>query len=549
MKKPLLSELTLREKIGQMGNYRNWDIVDKIKNNHKDLPLIGSIWAMGALDMKVINMADESTGEKIPAKSQWEFLHEFNKQAKIPTIIAMDSTKGIARAFYDLSMVMDSPTVGATGSEELSYRLGVSKANELKCAGSQWLWGPEEDLANRCSAVSLGRKFSDNPDMVIKLANAQNKGIQSANVAATAKHFPGDDELEYRDAHVSSAMIHISVDDWWKKQGRIFQEVINSGVYSVMVGHQSFPAYDNTKKNGEYIPATASYKIVTELLKGEMGFDGVVITDAIGMHSLVEMFGDHIRISIECIKAGCDVILGAQGEFIDGVEQAVLNGEIPVERIDDACQRILDMKEKLGIFDAPLEEMNQDEVVYESNKLTREISEKALSLVCDNNSLLPLNPEKHKKFTIVYSGYGQGVFESLEFMKDELLNQGAQEVNIVRGLKSGNEAIKLSSESDIMLYVAHIGCHQPRGGSTFQDDEFMTFYHTTIGNQKGKRIGVSLGSPFVYFDYYKGFDCFINAYNYTEATQRAFVKALFGKLPFEGGHPFKLIPDGFEVNY
>lgn len=549
MKKPLLSELTLREKIGQMGNYRNWDIVDKIRNNHKDLPLIGSIWAMGALDMKVINMADESTGEKIPAKSQWEFLHEFNKQTKIPTILAMDSTKGIKGAFYDLTTVSDSPTVGATGSEELSYKLGVCKANQLKCAGAQWLWGPEEDLASRNSAVNLGRKFSDNPDLVIKLANAQNKGIQSVNVAATAKHFPGEDELEYRDPHVSASMLHISVEDWWEKQGRVFKEIFDDGVYSVMVGHQSFPACDNTKINGNYVPSTASYKVVTELLKGEMGFDGVVITDAIGMHSLMDMFGDHIRISIECIKAGCDVILGAQGEFIDGVEQAVLNGEIPMSRIDDACQRILDMKEKIGVFDAPLEEMNKDEIVSECNNLTQEISKKSLSLVCDNNQLLPLNPEKHKNFTIVYSGYGQGIFESLEFMKDELLKHGAKRVNIVQGLKTRPDAEKCSSESDIMLYVAHIGCHQPRGGSTFQDDEFLTFYHTTVGNQKGKRIGVSIGSPFVYFDYYEDFDCFVNAYNSTEATQRSFIKAIFGEIPFEGCHPFKLIPDGFKVTY
>ena len=549
MKKPLLSELTLREKIGQLGNYRNWDIVNKIRNNHKDLPLIGSIWALGALDMKVINMADESTSKKIPAKAQWEFLHEFNKNTKIPTILAMDCTRGIQSAFYDLSKQMDSPTIGATGSEKLSYRLGVCKANELKCAGAQWLWGPEEDLASRNSAVSLGRKFSDDPDVVIRLAKAQNKGIQSVKVAATAKHFPGDDELEYRDPHVSAAMLRLSVKDWEARQGRIFQEIIDDGVYSVMVGHQSFPAYDNTKRNNQYLPATVSYKVVTELLKEKMGFKGVVITDAIGMYSLLDMFNDDpIQISIACIKAGCDVILGASGEFIDGIEQAVLNGEIPESRIDDACQRVLDMKEKLGVFDGPLEEQDQEKAVLESAKLNRDIAEHALSLVCDNNKMIPLNSDKYKNVTIVYSGFGQGVLESLEHMKDEFLKHGVQNIEIVEGLYK-DLAINCSEKSDLMLYVSHIACHQPSGVAGYQGSDFSTFYHTIAGKQKGKRIGVSLGSPYVYFDYYHDFDCFVNAFNNTEETQRAFVKALYGEIEFKGVQPFKLIPDGFEVNY
>lgn len=549
MKKPLLSELTLREKIGQLGNYRHWDIVDKIRNNHKDLPLIGSIWALGALDMQVINMADESTDKKIPAKSQWEFLHEFNKNTKIPTILAMDCTRGIQSAFYDLSKQMDSPTIGATGSEELSYRLGVCKANELKCAGAQWIWGPEEDLANRNSAVSLGRKFSDDPDVVIKLAKSQNKGIQSAKVAATAKHFPGDDELEYRDPHVSAAMLRLSMEDWEARQGRVFQEIIDDGVYSVMVGHQSFPACDNTKLNGQYLPATTSYKVVTELLKEKMGFKGVVITDAIGMHSLLDMYNDDpVEISIACIKAGCDVVLGASGEFIDGIEQAVLNGEIPESRIDDACRRVLDMKEKLGVFDKPLEEQDQNKAVLESAKLKQDIAKNALALVCDNNKMLPLSPEKYKNITIVYSGFGQGVLESLECMKDEFIKHGAKNVDIVENLYK-EQAIKCSEKSDLMLYVSHIACHQPSGVAGYQGSAFSTFYHTTAGKQKGKRIGVSLGSPYVYFDYYYDFDCFVNAFNNTEETQRTFVKALYGEVGFEGKQPFKLIPDGFEVNY
>ena len=200
--------------------------------------------------------------------------------------------------------------------------------------------------------------------------------------------------------------------------------------------------------------------------------------------------------------------------------------------IPQVMVEFVDMKEKLGVFDAPLEEQNQEKAVAESNKLRQDVAKHALSLVCDNNKIIPLNPEKYKNITIVYSGYGKGILESLDYMKDEFLKHGVQNVNIVENLCSKALATELSSKSDLMLYVSHLACHQPRGVAGYQEDAFITFYHTTIGKQKGKRIGVSLCSPYAYFDYYHDFDCFINAFNNSEETQRAFVKALYGEIPF-----------------
>lgn len=550
MKKPLLKELTLREKIGQLGVYRPNVCMDMMKENHQDVSLIGAVWSMGGLDMRVINMAFEAGEKQVTARDQWDFMAELISRTKIPALTAMDSTRGIQGAICDMPLLVDPPTVGAAASEELAYQRGRVNAMQLKCAGAKWLWGPEEDLPNRNSAVSLGRKFSDDPDLAIRMAKAEIKGIQDVGVASTAKHFPGDDEKEYRDPHVSAAMLRLTVEEWEKRQGRVFQEMIDCGVDSVMIGHQAFPACDHTKMDGYYLPSTISYKVVTELLKEKMGFLGVVVTDAIEMHSLQSLFNeDSIKVAIACINAGCDSILGVHANFIDGIEKAVLDGEIAESRIDDACQRMLDMKEKLGLFERPTEEMNKEEVVAACQAVNREIAEKALSLVCDHNQMLPLSPNRYQKITIIYSGYGKGVFESLAYMKDEFMRHGAEEVTVIQGLPTRTIAEERSAVSDLMLYVSHIGCHQPRGCAGYTNDEFLTFYHVNIGGQKGKRIAVSLGSPYVWFDYYSDFDCFINAYNYTEETQRAFVRALYGEIPFAGGHPFRLIPEGFDVAY
>ena len=550
MERPNIQELTLREKIGQMGVYSETQCLRYVMENDKDAGLIGGIWVRGGANVKIIEAGFEPTGEKASAGDNWEFINHLNKTMKIPTIGCMDAEKGIMAQFHDMSLIVNSNTIGSAGSEELAYKVGEAKAKELKYAGSLWLWGPVVDLPTRAAQIYLGRSYSEDPDLVIKMAKAEVAGIQANGVAATAKHFPGGDEIEYRDSHTSESIMKLPMDKWKARQGRIFQEVIDSGVYSVMIGHAAFPACDNTKIKGKYIPSTVSHKVVTELLKEEMGFSGVVITDAIGMQGLAAMYdNDETKVAIACIKAGCDVILAVPKDFIDAVEDAVKRGEISESRIDDACERILTMKEKLGMFSHPLEEMDHDKVLEETAKVNQEVASKALSLICDNRKMLPLDPEKYKKVAIIYSGYSEYVYESLKFMKDEFEKHGMTKVHIQKDLADREEANVLPHEYDLMLYVAHVSCGQPHGIAGFQLERYYTFYHNGLGDQMEKRLGVSLGSPYLYFDYYSGYDCFVNAYSETEAVQRAFVKALYGEIPFEGGEPFRVIPEGFEVNY
>ena len=547
MKKPKLSELTLREKIGQTAVFRSDRYQTLYTENREEFDLVGGVWIWGALDMKLINMGDVTTNVKLKSDDTYEFLKSVTENQKIPVIGCMDNGSGITHAFHDLSPAMGLPMIGATGSAELSYKMGKCKAQELKCAGARWLWGPEEDLENRNSSIGLYRKFSDNPDLVIELANAHNHGIQDQNVVATAKHFPGSDELEYRDAHVSQSMMRLSKEDWYKRQGRIFQEVFDDGVMSVMIGHQCFPAVDNRKINGTYLPAVVSSKIVTDLLKEEMGFKGVVITDGIGMEGSLGLFdGDIDKLCVESVKAGCDVILGPGKNYIYAVEKAVLDGYIPESRIDDACQRVLDMKEKIGLFENPIEPIVKEDVLAESKAVNQEIIDNGMSLVCDRRNMLPLTPEKAQRVTIVYVGDRPQMFEDLDVMVDELYKMGVKTVAKQVGVGDPPDPQNLSANSDIILYVADA---KDWGMAGFRGETFKTFYRVTMAGMKGRRIGVSIGSPFLYFDYFEGFDCFANVYQTDEIVLRSCVQALFGKKEFKGGHPFKLIPDGMEVNY
>ena len=143
MKKPLLSELTLREKIGQMANYSMLSINKLIERGSKDVDIMGSVWVYGALDMRLINMGEETTGEEIPAHQNWVALSELSKRNKIPLLGCMDCGSGISHAFCDMEFISSPCNLGAAADPELNYKVGVAKAKSLKCAGSKWLWGPE----------------------------------------------------------------------------------------------------------------------------------------------------------------------------------------------------------------------------------------------------------------------------------------------------------------------------------------------------------------------------------------------------------------------
>ena len=548
MKKPNLADLSLREKIGQTALGRPANPGFKDLENYP----YGFLWALGNVEMGVMNMA-EREGERVTNRENWlESVREMHKKSRIPIMQAMDCTTGIKHNFNEMEPILDCVTMGAVNDEEVAAEAGRLRAEMLHCVGSHWVWVHEVDLPNRASAVSLGRYYSDDPDKLLRLNIADMKGCQEGGIATAAKHFPGCDGIEYRDAHTSDSMMILTMDEWWPRQGRMFQEMIDAGVDSVMVGHSSFPYCDNTMCNGRYVPSTLSYKVITELLKEKMGFKGVVVTDGIEMRSVASYCNDDWdRVYVEALKAGNDVILGVRDSYFDAIEKAVLSGEIPMSRLDDACQRVLDMKEKFGLFDDDYEiPANDPEIANAKLRAFNErVSKRAVSLVCDKMNLLPLNKDKVKNVTIIYSGHDKtgsgGVFDRLVTMKEAFEKRGAQVVlrRALEDRKDSTAEIKeIADNNDLIVYAGYLMRYAPEGASSFYNEELATF-HYALAHGVEKSIGVGLGSPFMYFDFYSGFPAFINANNPTKETHEAVVAAMYGEIPFEGVEPFELVPE------
>ena len=549
MKKPLLSELSLREKIGQTC------LVHSTQPGFKALDQypFGCMWASGDLNFGV-NL--DEVNPDLNKRDKWlQSIEAVNSKLKVPIVRVTDC--GTSLPIKEYGYVFDTMTIGATDSEELAYERASLIGRMFRHYSLNWIWSPVCDIAAQNNGSLLGRTFTDNPDRLLAMNIATMKGFQDQGVAACIKHFPGEDRKELRDAHYSETKNLSTKEEWLETQGRMFQGMIDAGVEAVMTAHQCFPAIDNTMHNGRYVPATLSYKVLTELLKGEMGFKGVVITDDVWMRSVLTYCDDdRAKVYIEAIKAGNDIVLGVLQDYIDIIEDAVNRGEISMERIDDACQRVLDMKERIGLFndDYELCPGDVDKLNADMQDFCDRAAKKAISLVCDKNKLFPLNPEKIKKVCIIYSGHDtesdnpNSAYAHMQVMVKEFENRGA-EVHFQHGLLNGYdseaELKEISENYDLIVYAGFVERWNPRGLSSFYGQEISTFQNALrYGGEKS--IGIGLRSPYVYYNFYSAFPTYMNIYNHFPELMKAAVAAMYGEIGFEGKEPFKLIPEYVE---
>ena len=544
MKKPLLSELTLREKIGQtvVLSPRVMAEVTDIDEYFKKNPY-GGMWTAGHIKMDFVNLAGEPVSDDADFTNDIK-IREFSEHVRNlltdPFLSDMDAEKGCRSILPYFSDTPSNNGIAATGDVQAAYDIAKCIAGEMKLAGIRWDWGPVCDNASPLRAVSLTRGFSSDLELSKKMISAYVKGVQSENVVATLKHFPGTDKDEYRDTHFTEALLTQSLDEWWERQGCLFKAGIDAGVYSVMIDHGAFPACDDTKLGGRYTPSTLSRNVITELLKEKLGFKGVVITDAVGMGAMMATYASPEDYYAALYNAGNDVILGPEHkDFFDIVERAVISGKIPESRIDDACTRVLDMKEKLGMFDYdtfPVTENDRKTAKERTAETVRKYAPKSITWMARKNELVPVKREDIKKVQLVYIGYSAEVYKNLVCVKEEFERHGAV-VEICENIQSAEHIRKIDEENDLIMYFAHIAPHSPYGGSTFLMEKATQFLNV-LKFGKEKSICVGTGSPFVFYDWFSTCHNFLNVYAYDAETLKMLVRGIYGECEFEGKCPY-----------
>ncbi|MER6123133.1 glycoside hydrolase family 3 protein [Streptomyces sp. NPDC001795] len=319
----------------------------------------------------------------------------------LPVLIATDQEHGIiARVGKPATLFPGAMAIGATGSRSDARTLGRIAGAELSALGIRQDYSPDADVnVNPANPVIGVRSFGADPDAVAGLVAAQVQGYQASGVAATAKHFPGHGDTAV-DSHFGFPVITHSRELWEKLDAVPFRAAIRAGIEAIMTAHIMVPALD-----GSGDPATLSHPILTGILREELGYDGVVVTDSLGMEGVRQKYGDD-RVPVLALKAGVDQLLNPPSLDVawNAVLKAVHDGELTEARLDESLLRVLRLKSKLGLLDRPYvtaDGVDRTVGAPEHLRTADRIADRTTTLLVNKRDLLPLSRVTHPKVLVL----------------------------------------------------------------------------------------------------------------------------------------------------
>ncbi|MDK0519590.1 glycoside hydrolase family 3 protein [Streptomyces sp. ML-6] len=319
----------------------------------------------------------------------------------LPLLVSTDQEHGIVcRVGEPATLMPGAMALGAGGSRSDARRAGQIAGAELAAMGINQNYAPDADVnVNPANPVIGVRSFGSDPQSVAAMVAAQVKGYQSSGIASTAKHFPGHGDTS-TDSHTGLPVINHTREQWAELDAPPFRAAIAAGIDSIMTAHIVVPALDPAED-----PATLSHPILTGILREELGYDGVVVTDALDMKGVREKYGDD-RVPVLALKAGVDQLLNPPRLDIawNAVLAAVKSGELTEARLDESILRILRLKAKLGLFDDPfVSRRGVDRTVGTRAHLAAadRIAGRTTTLLANEGAVLPLSRRSHKNLLVV----------------------------------------------------------------------------------------------------------------------------------------------------
>jgi beta-N-acetylhexosaminidase len=319
----------------------------------------------------------------------------------VPLLIAVDQEQGaVERIGAPVTLFGGSMGLGANGSADDAFAAARIVGTELAAMGVNQNYAPVCDVnVNPANPVIGVRSFGADPLAVAELAAAQVRGYQAAGIATSAKHFPGHGDT-VADSHVALPVVTHTLEEWQRIDAPPFRAVIAAGIDSVMTGHLLVPHLD-----GSGDPATLSRPVLTGLLRDRLGYDGVVVTDALGMAGVRKRHGDD-RVPVLALKAGADQLLDPPDleAAYRGVLAAVRSGELSRERIAESVARVLRLKLRRGVFGRPFTTHEEVDRVVGSRphlEAADAITERGVTLLSRASEVLPLRPGPERRVLVV----------------------------------------------------------------------------------------------------------------------------------------------------
>lgn len=413
-----------------------------------------------------------------------------------------------------------------TGDERLAYDAGKYTAEESRLAGYHWAFGPCVDiLGNTRNPIVSIRAAGEDADTVIRYGGAYMRGMQDGGLIATLKHFPGDGYCD-NDQHITTPINPLSKEDWDVSFGKVYSSLIEEGAMSIMPGHISLPSYDEIDpETGLYPPATVSYNLLTKLLRKQLGFEGIIVSDAVNMNGFCGYVG-YYHASARFLEAGGDCLLfmNDNEEYHEKMKKEISIGMLSMETLKNRAYRMF-------CFSREYFEKNQENIAFdrkEAESCCEEIVKKSVSVVRDRINLLPLDKRQTKKVLHVII-CNQGVttppkattelthlLTEMGIQVTEFIDPGCS--NLLTAAKSGEYDLIICS----VLAPALFGTNTIKlAGPIARNmmDGWMR-YNTPA-------VFISYHDPYFGDDYYACVDTLINAYGYCEYTNKYIIKKIY----------------------
>lgn len=472
---------------------------------------------------------------------QW--VQDYRAASPIPLFLQEDYEQGPGSAFADFTHLPSLMALGATNSIALAEDYGRTLALESRALGLNWLLNPVADLnLNFMNPVVNTRSLSDDPDRVIRLLSSQIRAMQRNGLISTLKHFPGDG-MDFRDQHLVTTVNTLSLAEWRKSYGRVFQQLIRDGAASVMVGHITLPAYQKERRNGRLLPASLSKEIITDLLKKELGFQGVVISDALNMGGLQSHFPTPLETQLQAFKAGTDLMLWPSLAYMDALAKRLQSGEIPMQRLDDAVSRVWALKRRFGLLDSRTVTVlpYSDKQHKASETVASQVAQASLTLVRDTPRLLPLSSAKTPRVLLVLvvpQNLAEARLKAFAPTQAALQSLGFQ-VDLRANLSFYEHDLAQFEGYDRIVFAFDRHTHAPMGTLQLYETEALTAWSANA-LPRAKVISISYGDPYVHDVLLPLVGTAINVYSDSPASQQALVRALVGEIGFAGSSPVNL---------
>jgi beta-N-acetylhexosaminidase len=454
----------------------------------------------------------------------------------VPPLCTADLECGPGRAVSGLTVFPDLMALGANDSEDLAYEVGKATALEGRSVGLSWTFSPCVDVAEVPDSPAVStRSAGRSVERVIKTARGYLRGLQDHGMVATLKHFPGDGYTSY-DQHLTTVNIPLGMDEWWRGPGRIYRELIEAGAKTIMAGHIALPAYDERDPTlGLPPPATLSRRLLCDLLRGELGFDGLLVSDAMNMAG-VAGFMNPFETYGRFLMAGGDMVLFPRltdRRFYPEMERLISERILTEETLYDRAARVLAFKEDLGWLSGagPARESPSEFDAAAHAALARRVSDGAVALVRDRAGTLPLAIEPGKRVLHVVL--------SPTYKDDEAIYAGltaalARRASVEQLVDPGPHVL-FERASEFDLIVCSIGAVTDWGVSVAR------LHGPICRNLMGgwmrlgtKVVFVSHIHPFLHLEYEPVMDCVINTFRSLPSTGERVVRGLVGEQPFTG---------------